>query len=372
MKIKMFFCSLIALLLLFVGCSSEKQTMNETLTKQTVSISTDDNSMTSLDWAGTYNGTLPSAGYGGISTTLILHKDLTYKLLIIYLSKSDQAFESNGNFVWNNEGSIITLLDDSSEWNQQYKVEENRLLHLDIDGNKITGDLASMYILLKINTDWIGTYNGTLPCADCEGISTTLILNEDFTYKLLTIYLGKSDQAFESNGNFVWNNEGTTITLFDESNESKQQYEVAGNRLFHLDINGTRINSNFASMYILLKSGSEITEKYWKLVELMGKEVVRDEQMQKDPHIIFRTQDNRVNGYAGCNSFSGSYEIQEGYRLRISSVAMTQMACLDMTIETEFVRVLNTTDSYLVKGDTLFLYRARMAPLARFEALYLD
>jgi heat shock protein HslJ len=229
-----------------------------------------------------------------------------------------------------------------------------------------------MYILSKIITDWVGTYTGALPCADCEGISTTLILNKDLTYKLLTIYLGKGDKTFESNGNFIWNNEGTIIILLDESNEWKQQYEVVESKLFHLDEEGNRITSNLAYMYILSKSGSEITEKYWKLVELMGKEVVRDERMQKDPHIIFRTQDNRVNGYAGCNSFSGSYEVQGGYRLRISSVAMTQMACLDMTIETEFVRVLNTADSYLVKGDTLFLYRARMAPLARFEALYLD
>ena len=103
----------------------------------------------------------------------------------------------------------------------------------------------------------------------------------------------------------------------------------------------------------------------------MGKEVVRDERMQEDPHIIFGAKD-RVGGYAGCNSFSGGFKLKEDYKLRISGVTMTtKMACIDMTIETEFVRVLKPTDSYLVKGDTLFLYRG-MAPLARFEAYNLD
>jgi heat shock protein HslJ len=118
------------------------------------------------------------------------------------------------------------------------------------------------------------------------------------------------------------------------------------------------------------ESGLEITEKYWKLVELMGKEVVKNEQMQKDPHIIFKSEGNRVNGYTGCNSFFGSYEIQKGNILRSSNVAMTRMACIDET-ETGFVRVLNTADSYLVKDDTLFLYRDKTL-LAKFEALYLD
>ena len=118
------------------------------------------------------------------------------------------------------------------------------------------------------------------------------------------------------------------------------------------------------------ESGSEITEKYWKPVELMGKEVVKNEQMQKDPHIIFKSEGNRVNGYTGCNSFFGSYEIQKGNILRSSNVAMTRMACIDET-ETGFVRVLNTADSYLVKDDTLFLYRDKIL-LAKFEALYLD
>jgi uncharacterized lipoprotein NlpE involved in copper resistance len=224
----------------------------------------------------------------------------------------------------------------------------------------------------KTSLDWAGTYQGTLPCADCEGIKTTLILNDDLTYKLFTIYLGKSGETFQSGGKFEWNEQGTIIHLINEKSDWMQRYMVAENKLFHIDKDGNKITGDLADMYILSKSAPGITERYWKLVELMGKEIVRSEQMLKEPHIIFRTEGNRVNGHAGCNSFSGSYELnEEGNRLRMFGVAITEMACLDMTVEEGFVQVINSTDSYLVKSDTLFLYRARMAPLAKFEAVYL-
>jgi len=42
-----------------------------------------------------------------------------------------------------------------------------------------------------------------------------------------------------------------------------------------------------------------------------------------------------------------------------------------METEREFLQVLETADSYFLKGDTLMLNRARMAPLARFENVFL-
>src|SRR5690606_19199026 len=39
--------------------------------------------------------------------------------------------------------------------------------------------------------DWMGTYEGILPCADCEGIKTTIILKEDGTYSSKETYLNR-------------------------------------------------------------------------------------------------------------------------------------------------------------------------------------
>lgn len=216
--------------------------------------------------------------------------------------------------------------------------------------------------------DWNGTYWGTLPCADCDGIETLLQLNNDRTYSLKTKYLGKSDQVFTSSGSFTWNQEGSKITL---SGNDPGKYQVGENQLFHLDKDGNRISGDLASKYVLMKQINGITEKYWKLTELMGKPVAKTAAMNREPHIIFRTEGNRVNAYGGCNAMMGSYELMDGNRIKFSQMAGTMMACPDMSIEDELKKVLEMADNYNLDGDKLVLNRARMAPLARFEAVYL-
>jgi hypothetical protein len=47
------------------------------------------------------------------------------------------------------------------------------------------------------------------------------------------------------------------------------------------------------------------------------------------------------------------------------------MACPNLETETHFFKALQMADNYILNGDTLILNKARMAPLARFEAVYL-
>jgi heat shock protein HslJ len=117
-----------------------------------------------------------------------------------------------------------------------------------------------------------------------------------------------------------------------------------------------------------------ITEKYWKLVEINGKPVVWDEPATREAFIILKDEDNRVNGNGGCNTLSGSYEIDRTVnRIKFSQMASTMMACLNMEIENELKRVLEMVDNFSLSSDGKFLSlnRARMAPLARFEVVYL-
>ena len=46
----------------------------------------------------------------------------------------------------------------------------------------------------KNSLDYIGMYKGVVPCADCEGIETTLWL-DDNNFVLITNYLGKKSKA---------------------------------------------------------------------------------------------------------------------------------------------------------------------------------
>lgn len=121
----------------------------------------------------------------------------------------------------------------------------------------------------------------------------------------------------------------------------------------------------------LSEAHPEIIEKYWKLTEIYHKKVTSDETYRKEPHIILKTEGNRLVGNGGCNAFTGSYELSKGNRISFSKVVSTKMACVNMEIETQLFKVLEAVDNYVIDGDTLVLNKARMAPLARFEAVYM-
>lgn len=100
---------------------------------------------------------------------------------------------------------------------------------------------------------WNGMYKGVVPCADCEGIETVLVLNTDNTYLLRTNYLGKPDaQAVEKTGALTWNAEGNTVILGGIEN-APNQYFVGENKLIQLDMTGQRITGQLADKYILTK-----------------------------------------------------------------------------------------------------------------------
>jgi len=219
------------------------------------------------------------------------------------------------------------------------------------------------------SVDWPGTYFAMMPCADCEGIETTLTLNKDLTYSMTRNYLGKAGAKPDlSKGTFKWNTEGSRITL---SNQSPSDIQVGENQLFHLDMNGNRISGDMADKYRYQKLDMGITEKYWKLTEIMGKPVVKTEGMPKEPHMILKAADFRVSANGGCNTMNGAYTLMPMNRIRFSQMISTMMACPEMEVERQLAEVLGTADSYILQGDKLQLIRARMAPLAKFEAVYM-
>lgn len=155
MKKSPYLCLLIMVLFTF-SCQTKEVNEGEsvmesetTVDEEVSDIPLGDNSEVSLDWNGTYIGTLPCADCEGIETTLTLHSDRTYVLNTRYLGRNDDLQEErSGSFTWGSNGSIITL-SDLEGMPGKYKVGENRIWHLDMNGEMITGDLADHYILSK-------------------------------------------------------------------------------------------------------------------------------------------------------------------------------------------------------------------------------
>ena len=115
----------------------------------------------------------------------------------------------------------------------------------------------------------------------------------------------------------------------------------------------------------------DLVDKYWRLTELLGEPVTTPEG-SKEAHMILKKEDNRVTGTSGCNTFGGMFTLKPFNRITFSRSISTMMMCPNMETETKLYKVLETADSYIIKDDVLVLIRGRMAPLARFEAVYLN
>ena len=231
--------------------------------------------------------------------------------------------------------------------------------------NIIVGDNS------QTSLDWSGVYTGTLPCADCEGILTTLTLNDNLTYNRATTYLGKTMTPRIETGKFTWDKGGSTIYLQNADKSGPNGYLVGENHLKQLDMDGHIITGNMADLYQLHKALSDYTDleligKKWKLVEMNGRKL-ENIAGEQDYFIQLDIEENRMYGFAGCNNFFGNYELEEGWRIKFSKIGSTMMACPDMNTEKELFQILETVDNYSVRNDILELNKARMMPMARFE-----
>jgi uncharacterized lipoprotein NlpE involved in copper resistance len=101
---------------------------------------------------------------------------------------------------------------------------------------------------------WSGVYNGFTPCDDCKGIKTTLALNKNNSYLLLSQYVGKSDREIVEKGKFTIDSTGHIIVLTPRNSEQTRQYIFGDNKLVQLDNKGNRITGGEADRYILRRN----------------------------------------------------------------------------------------------------------------------
>ena len=114
-----------------------------------------------------------------------------------------------------------------------------------------------------------------------------------------------------------------------------------------------------------------ITDKYWKLVTLEGQAVTMVEGQEREAFFTLKSNDKTVNGFAGCNSFSGEYTLEDGNRIKFGTLATTMKICDGVKDEQNFMQVLDQADNYTIVNDELSLNVGRRAPLAVFKAVYM-
>lgn len=214
------------------------------------------------------------------------------------------------------------------------------------------------------------TFAGTLPCADCPGIRYELNLNADQSYTLWNTYLERSVAPLESKGR--WQVRQNTLVLTPSSGKGQSFAIKSGDTLRLLDLSGKENTSKFN--YDLTRvntTGATLKETYWKLTHVGPDAIVSTATNQKEPNIVLHTADHRVSGSGGCNSLSGSYELN-GESLKFAKVISTMMACVNgMATEQAMNKALSQTRGYKITGQQLDLLDAAGNRLARFEAVAL-
>ena len=103
-------------------------------------------------WVGAYEGVLPCGHCEGIEIWLTLAEGATFELKTNYLGLNDAREEQfTGKISWGStDSSQILLRGMIGDMPGRYLLQENGLLHLDADGQKITGPQAARYLLKRI------------------------------------------------------------------------------------------------------------------------------------------------------------------------------------------------------------------------------
>jgi heat shock protein HslJ/uncharacterized lipoprotein NlpE involved in copper resistance len=97
-----------------------------------------------------------------------------------------------------------------------------------------------------------GSWQGQLPCADCEGIYYKLTLHKDKTYEESSEYKGKSDKPYIEKG--LWNLAADSTVQLSRSN-GQTQLRISGNTLTLLDQQGKPFKSTEVASYRLKRAG---------------------------------------------------------------------------------------------------------------------
>ncbi len=103
----------------------------------------------------------------------------------------------------------------------------------------------------------------------------------------------------------------------------------------------------------------------WRPVRIGDRHVVVSGR-EREPWIELERRSMRVTGSGGCNRITGSYEAGNG-TLRFDRLISTMLACPSMDTETAFLRALQATRGYRIRGRILELKDDRGMFLVRLE-----
>jgi len=110
-------------------------------------------------------------------------------------------------------------------------------------------------------------------------------------------------------------------------------------------------------------SAMSIEGPEWRLIEVDGSPV-SPLPGKRQPFILFNAMKKQATGFAGCNNFFGSYEL-DGPALRFGPVGATRMFCEGEPgeVELKFMGALEKTRSWEISDNVLLLKNGEILAL---------
>jgi uncharacterized lipoprotein NlpE involved in copper resistance len=183
--------------------------------------------------------------------------------------------------------------------------------------------------------DWAGTYEGVLPCADCRGTKTSLTLNSDGSYQLVTQALGSQHAEKSVSGVFRWQPSGNAITLDERG--GRQQFSVGEGRLTLLQPEGGASQSPAANLVLTLALpapdsidlAQQLGRYRWTLLFATDANHRRIAGLPpgQDRSVVLSFTGTRLSVQGPCNRLVGTYQVTATDQLTVNVAASTMMAC---------------------------------------------
>ncbi len=316
---------------------------------------------------GIWLGMLPCADCEGIDYQINLKNDYTFKQKSVYKGKSKEIFIDEGRWGFVSD-SVIAV--SGNEENKMFLIQQNHLVMLDQDGNKIESSFEERYHLSKDD----GTVKVTIPVKPVEEV---VEMN-------LTYY----QEKFLSGVDFIARGNEPNWTLeidFEKSMSFAAMYDIKVNTPA---VEGIKAQDSDVTLYTAKTDSGELvitvikdkcqdnmsgeyfpykvrieakspTDSSYKtfegcgrylydlrlydiyvMEELTGFNLKKEKLMKGMPTFEFNLTDMRFGGHAGCNSLSGSINVV-GNKITFGSLIGTLMACPNMKVERAVIEALN-------------------------------
>jgi uncharacterized lipoprotein YbaY/heat shock protein HslJ/uncharacterized lipoprotein NlpE involved in copper resistance len=337
--------------------------------KSGVSITSASGTSVNFELPATFSGITPCADCPGIEQTLTLRSDGLYLLRRIYQERQVDPFVEHGR--WTAEGNRLSLNSDSET--QLFEIADDKTLRqLDREGQQIESsanlDLrrAAQVDPISESSQWQGEFRymaDTATFTDCaSGVRWPVAMTKD--------YLAAERSYLKSR-----NVPGTPLFV-NFKGRLEQRPAMEGTTIEQMVIEkygsphpGTTCASLASGKHSAI---AELTDTYWKLVQLNGKKIPIAPSHKRQIRITLASEGSLLIGFSGCNQFSGTFKQTEN-KLSFSQMAGTMMACVApyMKLEQMVFKMLDETFSYRIEGEKLFLLKADQI-IACFEAVYLS